>query len=261
MKKVIFQFIVMALLFLGLWLALTQVPWRKLPGAEIPERTIQKAGDKLWEILRSANRVISDEVAEDHIRDLFERICRGSGINPDDFRLYIVKSEQVNAFALPGNYIVIHSALIRDCQSPEEFGGVLAHELAHHTHGHVVRKVAREVGLTTLLTLLSGDPGVGAEVLKLLTTKAYDRKMETQADLAAVDYMVKAGIDPLPFAGLLARWADKVNLPQAFYYISTHPEAAARARRITEHAAKYEGAFNALDADKWETIRRIIDNG
>jgi predicted Zn-dependent protease len=66
-----------------------------------------------------------------------------------------------------------------------------------------------------------------------LSSSAYDRKLETEADLTAVGYLEKAGINPEPFANFLYRLSDETkNLPSQIYWISSHPESKERAEKI-----------------------------
>ena len=71
--------------------------------------------------------------------------------------------------------------------------------------------------------------------VKQLSSSAYDRSLETEADRTAVDYLIRAGIDPEPFANFLYRLSDETkNLPHQIYWISTHPESKERAEKIVE---------------------------
>jgi predicted Zn-dependent protease len=103
---------------------------------------------------------------------------------------------------------------------------------------HVMNKLIKEVGLSVLISMSTGNGNSEAikSAIKQISSSAYDRKLETEADLTAVDYLEKAGIDPEPFANFLYRLADETkNLPSQIYWISTHPESKDRAENIIEH--------------------------
>jgi len=85
-----------------------------------------------------------------------------------------------------------------------------------------------------------------------LSSSAYDRELETEADLTAVDYLIKAGIGPEPFANFLYRLGDESKVvPKQIYWISTHPESKERAEKMIEHI-KESGYIKTVDKD---TIR------
>ena len=100
-----------------------------------------------------------------------------------------------------------------------------------------MNKLVKEIGLSVLISMSTGNGNAETikAAIKQLSSSAYDRKLETEADLAAVDYLIKAGIDPKPFANFIYRLPDKSkNLPHQIYWISTHPESKERAEKIIE---------------------------
>ena len=72
--------------------------------------------------------------------------------------------------------------------------GVIAHELAHIEKKHVIKKLTREIGLSVLVSVISGqsDPGVISQIAKTLSSSAFDRKMEKEADMVGVQYLLNA---------------------------------------------------------------------
>ncbi len=71
--------------------------------------------------------------------------------------IYVVKSDEVNAFALPGGKIVVYTGLIDYADTPEQVAGVLGHEMAHATLRHGIERVAQSVGLAAAVHLLIGN--------------------------------------------------------------------------------------------------------
>ncbi|MFW6236744.1 MAG: M48 family metalloprotease, partial [Desulfovibrionales bacterium] len=74
-----------------------------------------------------------------------------------DFRVYLARNPEINAFALPGGIIVLNSGLILSATGPDQVAGVLAHEAAHVTLRHGLRQIIGTVGLFALVQALFGD--------------------------------------------------------------------------------------------------------
>lgn len=116
------------------------------------------------------------------------------------FELHVIEDETVNAFAMPGGFIVVHSALLLKAKTPEEIMGVLAHELAHVTRRHSARQIISTLGLYTIVSSLLGDMGGISAVLidsgTMLATLQFSRDFEREADDVGWDYLTEAGVDP-----------------------------------------------------------------
>jgi predicted Zn-dependent protease len=134
--------------------------------------------------------------------------------------------------------LVIYTGLIAACENEAELYGVIGHELAHMEKNHVMNKLIKEIGLSVLISMTTGNGNAEMikEAIKHLSSTAYDRSLETEADLTAVEYLEKASINPEPFANFLYRLADETkHLPSQIYWISTHPESKERAEEIIQH--------------------------
>jgi predicted Zn-dependent protease len=95
--------------------------------------------------------------------------------------------------------------------------------------------------------------------LKTLSSTAYDRALEKEADLTAVDYLLKAKINPKPMADFMYQLAQKSDMPEGFGWISTHPESEDRARYILSYlkGKKLENK-QMLSPKSWETFKTRI---
>jgi len=116
------------------------------------------------------------------------------------FRIYVSNDPMLNAFALPGGYIVLNSGLILAAESAEELLGVLAHEIAHVTQQHGIRNVLGSIGIYLTVQALLGDVSgllaVVADAAPLLLNQKYSRYFESEADQLGVELLFKANIDP-----------------------------------------------------------------
>ena len=147
-----------------------------------------------------------------------------------------------NAFALPGNTVVLTDELISFVESDGELMGVIAHELAHLQSRHAVRSVLQGAGVFMLVTVLVGDvvsvtSAAGALPTLLLKT-SYSRGFEQEADDVSTRWMIEAGYGVRPMITFLARVRDKGMDGIGPEFLSTHPAPESRIDRLRELAAE-----------------------
>jgi predicted Zn-dependent protease len=142
----------------------------------------------------------------------------------------------VNAFAMPDNHLVVYSGLIEASKNEQALLGVLGHEMAHIEKNHVMKKLSKEIGFSVLVSMATGANGSQiAKVVNTLTSSAYDRSLEREADMESVRYMLKAKIDPRPFADFMYDLSLDNEMHKYTYLITTHPEAEDRAKYILNY--------------------------
>lgn len=220
----------------------------------------KKLGEILWENF-DQNEITEDSITGP-VNDLVDHICKTNSIDKSKIKVHVVDKDEVNAFALPDNYLVVYSGLIEACENEAELMGVLGHEIAHIEKKHVMKRLVKEVGLSVLISMTSGGGGDAIkEIAKMLSSSAYDRDLEREADMTSVDYLLKAHIDPEPFANFLYRLSEEQEgLPDQVYWISTHPESKERAADIIEYAKnRVIEKKTILSAQKWKQLKDKLD--
>lgn len=264
MKKILLELLLSVLLIAVVWFGLSRVDWMKLLDIEqATQNTEEKIGDLFWKLLKSSETEISSDSIVAPVDSMLTRICTANTIDRKKVKLHLLRKDEINAFALPNNHLVIYSGLIAACENEAELYGVIGHELAHIEKNHVMNKLIKEVGLSVLISMSTGNGNaeVIKETLKHLSSTAYDRSLETEADLTAADYLIKAGINPEPFANFLYRLADETkNLPSQIYWISTHPESKERAEKIIEQIkGKSFPKAEEQDSLKFERLKEKVE--
>ena len=163
------------------------------------------------------------------------------------FRFRAVQAGAPNAFALPGGYVFVNAALLTVCEShPDQLAFVLAHEIAHIVHGHVVDRVVTDSVLSTLIRSVGPRNAVGTWLGKVGTralTSAYSRANEDEADLFAVRLAYAAGFAPAAGAELMLRLAALKGQGGGSglgEYFSSHPPLKERAQGIRRTAREEE---------------------
>ncbi len=261
MKKLLTEFIILAVLFFGTWYGLSRINWITLFKIEQASADLeQKIGDLFWKSLKTSEGEITSDSVTSSIKVLLYHLCKKNNIDSENIKIHVLKNGEVNAFALPDNHLVIYSGLIEACQNESEFCGVLSHELAHIQKGHVMNKLVKETGLSVLVSMSTGNGNstVVKKAIEQLSSTAYDRKFETEADLTAVEYMINADMDPEALANFLYRLSDR-SLPEQLYWISTHPESKQRSVKITEEIkGRTFQKIPVIGSSKWTALQNAI---
>jgi len=199
--------------------------------------------------------------------DFAERACRSAAgqqaldalakrLSPSDkpMRIGVVNIPLVNAVALPGGRILIFRGLIDKAASPDEVAGVLAHEIGHVEHRHVMIALLRRFGVG----LLIGSGGRAGEYGQALLESRYSRKAESEADAYSIAHLRQAGISPQATADFFARLGKgEPNMPGFMVYLASHPPSAERRKRFAEGATTMGATRPALTISEWTAVRAM----
>jgi predicted Zn-dependent protease len=170
--------------------------------------------------------------AYDAARSIVATLTRGSKYQ---YEVHVADDASLNAFAMPGGIIVVHSGLIAATRRPEELAGVLAHEVQHVELRHSMRALIKDLGLRGLWSYATGDLGgtVAGQTALELTSLRFSRDDEREADEQGLAALAAAGIDPAGMPDFFQLLAEKAgDAPAAF--ISTHPLSQDRAREMRQ---------------------------
>jgi Zn-dependent protease with chaperone function len=195
----------------------------------------QKLGKKLSEDIEKKYEVIEDLNQNLLITEIGNKLAEASEMKEMEFHFRILKEDGPNAISIPGGYIYVTYDLFDYVQSDNELAGILAHEIAHIVHNHALKQTRDNTKftlLTILAVLLTGEPDVG--VLGKLTTitllNQYSREYEEEADLTAIDLLIKTGYNPVGFLTSLERlYTREMFKPEVNLGIfQTHPDTENR---------------------------------
>jgi predicted Zn-dependent protease len=221
----------------------------------------EKLGRKIIEYLKNTNETVDNDSVKKIIEQVKNRICIANKIDTNKITIYIFRNTEVNAFALPGNNMVVYTGIIQFSNKPEELAAVMAHEMAHIENKHLMKKLSKEIGIGVLAALASGNSGSGIieEVVRVISSTAFDRDMEREADNTAVNYLAKSNIDPENLATLMLRLANKTDVPENIEWISTHPKSKERASEILKLRKTKKFTVKPLLNDSiWSECKQII---
>lgn len=242
MKKLIFQGAIILLVFLSTWFCFTQINWVKIFHVQqITDETEKKLGEVLLEVVLKSEDEIKTPQVNNPIDSIVNHICVKNNISREQIKIHVVQKDEINAFAMPNGHLIVYSGLIQNSENQEELTGVLCHEIAHIQLNHVMKKMLGEMGLSVLITLSSGNgsPVIIKEALKKLSSLTYERGLEKEADLKAVDYMIQANVNPSSFANFLYRQSLNENESSKYLkWASSHPDSKDRSVYINEYIEK-----------------------
>lgn len=175
----------------------------------------------------------------------------------------VLDHKMINAFALPGNYIVLFRGLIENAQTPEEVASVFAHEIGHVVSRDPTRHALRSAGSLGVLGLLFGDFAGGAAMLLLaerLIEAQYTQTAEADADLFAHDLLRDAQIAPSALATMFERFREMGGDASPFVsHFLSHPALGDRIEAARDATPDAFEAVPILTAQEWQALRTICD--
>lgn len=211
-------------------------------GGCISEEREKEIGDQLSSDVNAHLPLIDDPVLVAYVHSLGTRIAEASERPDLEYQFYLVDTDVVNAFAIPGGHVYLTRGLIERTEDGPEFAGVIAHEIGHIAARHGVRKLQREMRTGSLMNymynlFLGGEPEVlrenSLELVNAALSARHSRRDEHEADELAVRYLRASGIDPEGVITLLealhrgeqdsAREADRMT-----EWLSSHPLTSRR---------------------------------
>ncbi len=163
----------------------------------------------------------------------------GAGTFAIQFELFGVRDRSINAFALPGGFIGVHTGLVVAAESESELASVLGHEIGHVTQKHIARMYSQQ-GTNSLIALasiivaalaVSRNPGaaqglaMGGQALAIQNQLSYSRDAEREADRIGLQILQAGGFNPQGMPDFFQRMqrANSIMESGVPAYVRTHP--------------------------------------
>lgn len=222
-------------------------------GNALPLHKEQELGAEAMQKVRQQLPLLNDPEVNEYIADLGTRLASHSERPGYNYHFFVIDSDRINAFALPGGHVGIHTGLIRETRTESELAGVLAHEIAHVSRRHIARRYARsqQLNLQTAAAVLAGilvgsqNPQAGSAAVMagiaapIQQQLAYSRSHEREADRVGVSTLATAGFDPDGMPSFFQRLADASRYAEKPpVYLSTHPLTESRITAAQNTAAR-----------------------
>lgn len=228
--------------------------------------TEKKIGQQIMHEIRWRDpSYLDDPDVESYLNQLGGRLAAVSSDPGMGFYFFPINDPSINAFAMPGGYIGVHTGLILSAQSESELAGVMAHEISHVTQRHISRQVFQSSKLSmasmlamglALLASRSNGQVAGAAIAtaqagSISAQLAFSRDFEREADRMGFETLGKAGFDVRGMGEFFARLQKSVRLYEnnATAYLRTHPLSGERLSDMQnrEHAVSYRQVTDSQD--------------
>lgn len=210
-------------------------------------------------------RYLDDPEIETYLNQLGYKLVSVSTRNQREFNFFVVNDPSINAFAMPGGNIGVHTGLLLSAQGESELASVVAHEIAHVTQDHIARMIASQsqsywptmAALALALLAARSNPNVASAAIA--TTQAYSiqnqlnygRDYEREADRLGYEMLTRGGYDPRGMSGFFNRLqrANRFYDSSAPAYLRTHPLTSDRIADMQARSedAPYQQVEDSLD--------------
>jgi beta-barrel assembly-enhancing protease len=220
--------------------------------------------ERIAKYLANDSRTMDDPTVLAAIDSIKTRLLAHERDTTYSVDIMVVESETVNAVTFPGGLIVVFTPLIRLTDSPEELAAVIAHELGHVAHRDPLKQMAREAGVSAVLSMLNGGkamPMVESMIKDFLDVQ-YTREQEKAADDYAFGLLSRSGISPGYFAVFMEKLApdssDTGTAGRATDYFSTHPNVKSRIADAKAAAKSFDAKSEKPFRIDWKVVKRNL---
>ena len=242
----------------------------------LPESWRDRLGDAAIRSMAEDRKRCTNPVGLAALDRMSARLSGAAGA-ADKFRIVVVDWSLLNAFAVPGNKIVMTRELIEKAESADEVAGVLAHEMGHGLELHPESGIIRAIGMSAAVELMmGGSGGTLANLGLVLAQLGYTRVAEREADQHAIEVLRKAEISNEGLKNFFKRVSDEegaesdaeggdkksgddtpttATKTNPFDLLRTHPPTAERAE-LLRRQPPYP-ATHALDPASWRDLKSI----
>jgi hypothetical protein len=228
-----------------------------------PEQDIAIGRQNALQIEREM-RVLPDQVVQQYVNNIGKRLAAQAPGEKFPYQFKVVDVKEINAFALPGGFLYVHTGAIVAAKNEAELAGVMAHEVSHaalrHGTNQMSKQMVAEKGLGVASAILGGgrDGGsLGDSVLSAganLLFMKFSRTAEKQADITGAEIMASAGYDPRGLGEFFKTlMAEGARAPQI---LSDHPDPGNRIQYLNELLPKLKLAANPIvDTPEFQQIK------
>ena len=229
------------------------------------EQDVQLGQEAVKDIEKEV-QVVNDRQLTDYVANLGKRLAANSQAPDYPYSFKVVAADSINAFALPGGPIYVHSGLITAADNEAQLAGVVAHEIGHVALRHSTHQISKARAWQIPLAIASGaldksggllgtlgSMGIGFGVNSLFMK--YSRDAEKDADIVGAHMMAQTGYDPIE----MARFFEKLQaegggggMPQFF---SDHPNPGNRVAYVTEEVRQLPQANYTKGSAEFSKIK------
>jgi len=200
--------------------------------------------------------------------EIFQRIAAATN-SGRRYQLGVQQQQEINAYATPDGQVVFYTGLLEALPDADALAFVMAHEISHIELGHATKSQVAEGVLGTVLGMLVGRQAplvqTGAALAYKGLTSGYSRSMESEADIAALELMDRAGYNPMGALTTLQLFAQMERGGRGGGIFATHPGAQDRLKDVTAWMQRNQQPVAADQVvavpRSWPIVSQVIATG
>lgn len=208
--------------------------------AFMPDQQLNAMGLQAFDALKKKKPTSRDRRATQFVQCITDAIVREVG---GKWEVVVFEDESLNAFALPGGKIGVHTGLVKLVDNQDQLASVIGHEVGHvlarHSNERMSQKVGAQMGVQLISAAAAPQTALGQTAVSLLGVGAqygiimpFSRLHEREADKIGQALMAKAGFNPAESVTLWQKMSQASQGPQPAEFLSTHPSHATRIREL-----------------------------
>ena len=212
----------------------------------LPDDKLNKMGLQAFDDLKTKKPISTSQKYTEFVNCIAQAITQETG---GAWEVIVFEDESLNAFALPGNKIGVHTGLIELVDNQDQLAAVMGHEVGHvlarHSNERMSQKTALKQGVALISAVSNPTSAVGKAAISALGVGAqygiilpFSRTHESEADIIGQGLMAKAGFDPRQSVILWQKMAEASKGKNTAEFMSTHPAHATRIKELSDHMPK-----------------------
>ncbi len=227
--------------------------------SRVSMETEKKLGEQVLKSLNPEANFLQEGEAVNTVKKIGEQLTAGSRYQ---YQWYVSKDPAVNAFAIPGGFVVVNSGLLKHVDSADELAAVLAHEVQHVEQRHALQNMMNSAAVASVVLVVLGDANAVAMMLAhQVSTQYFNRQIESDADIKGVQLLQGKNLDAKGMVSFFKKMdagfdakkesEEKEKPSEVAGWFSSHPDTLIRIQVIEEYLAQHPcGTCTTLTWDK-----------
>lgn len=228
---------------------------------EEDEKRLWLRSEEEQKVLNRSGLIYRDEELETYLLEVAKKLLPHDVFRQIPFKVLIIRNHLLNAFIYPNGVLYLHTGILAKMENEAQLATLLAHEMIHATHRHLIKRYRDIKNMTAFLSTVSvtlGGVGGGIGNLAVLigalgtiaSVTGYSKELETEADMEGFKLMIKSGYDPheaVKFFSNLKKESEEQKEKEPFFF-GTHP-------RLQERIENFENLIKNKPQEKWGNIK------